>query len=337
MKRIKELMADSEIEALTPADGMTSASRASDSIWHPAPALSEKPLRVHILALGDVGMTMLLGLRLLGADRIGTIGIYDIKQENLERLEMEINQIRSPEPAAQMPPVEIITEEELFCCDVFIFTASRGVPDLSHVGDVRMAQLKANQTLIAYYGVLARRTGYTGQICIVSDPVDPLCKAFLKASRCNPGQIRGFGLGVMNARAAYYAERDPRFRLYLTEGRVYGPHGTGLIVADSVAHYHDDVSRELTDLVINANLKVRALGYKPYIAPALSSAALSILALLRGEWHYSSLYLGSEEEGAFLGIRNRMTSFGNEAEDLPLPDELYHRILRSYQELLQID
>ena len=29
----------------------------------------------------------------------------------------------------------------------------------------------------------------------------------------------------------------------------------------------------------------RALGYKPYVAPALSSGALSLLACLRGEWH----------------------------------------------------
>ena len=33
-----------------------------------------------------------------------------------------------------------------------------------------------------------------------------------------PEQIQGFGLGVMNARAAYYAKRDPRFSRFLTEG-----------------------------------------------------------------------------------------------------------------------
>ena len=49
--------------------------------------------RVNILALGDVGTTMLIGLRLLGADVISEIGIMDIRQENLERLEIEINQV----------------------------------------------------------------------------------------------------------------------------------------------------------------------------------------------------------------------------------------------------
>ena len=52
--------------------------------------------RVNILALGDVGTTMLIGLRLLGGDVISEIGIMDIRPENTERLEMEINQIGYP-------------------------------------------------------------------------------------------------------------------------------------------------------------------------------------------------------------------------------------------------
>ena len=59
------------------------------------PALKEKN-RVHILALGDVGRTMLIGLRLLGADKIASIGLCDLNEKNLQRLEIEINQIRYP-------------------------------------------------------------------------------------------------------------------------------------------------------------------------------------------------------------------------------------------------
>ena len=73
-------------------------------------------------------------------------------------------------------------------------------------------------------------------------------------------------------------------------------------------------------------MKVRELGYKPYIAPSLSSAALSILLTLRGQWHYSSLYLGDGTRGAFLGIRNRMTEEGPEYEEFELCDPLYTRI-----------
>lgn len=55
---------------------------------------------------------------------------------------------------------------------------------------------------------------------------------------------------------------------------------------------------------------MRKLGYKPYVAPALSSGALSLLALLRGQWHYSSVYDGQ----VFMGCRNRLTPAGIETE-----------------------
>ena len=67
---------------------------------------------------------------------------------------------------------------------------------------------------------------------------------------------------------------------FKAEGRVYGPHGADLVVADSLKDYDDELSRQLTERVVTANLVVRDLGYKPYIAPALSSAALSILLCL---------------------------------------------------------
>ena len=99
-------------------------------------------------------------------------------------------------------------------------------------------------------------------------------------------------------------KRIPGWPHYLTEGRAFGPHGQDLVIADSLEHYNDELSRELTRKTVTCNLAVRELGYKPYIAPALSSAAISILLTLRGAWHYGSLYLG-DERGAFLGMKNR--------------------------------
>lgn len=60
-----------------------------------APQLAGKA-RVHIVALGDVGTTMLIGLLLAGQDVIGSVGMCDINEKNLARLEMEMNQIRYP-------------------------------------------------------------------------------------------------------------------------------------------------------------------------------------------------------------------------------------------------
>lgn len=288
--------------------------------------------RVNILALGDVGTTVLLGLRLMGGDVISSIGIYDLNFNNLKRLEMEINQIRIPFEGNDnsMPGVEVISEDKLFDCDMLIFCASKGVPEIGAEGDVRMVQLSANSKIISHYGNMAREAEFEGFIAVVSDPVDPLCKALLQASELKPSQIQGYGLGVMNARALYYAEKDSRFASYITDGRAYGPHGDDLIIANSIKNYDDIISKELTELTINCNIKVRDLGYKPYIAPAISSAAISILMTLRGQWHYSSLYFGDGTKGAFLGIRNIMNGIGPEYEEIAVDEKLFQRIIKSY-------
>lgn len=296
--------------------------------------LQNRKQRVHILALGDVGSTILMGLKLLGGDVISQIGICDINESALQRWEFEMNQVTEPWDYEAMPPVEIVPLEQVFDCDCFLFVASRGIPPVgAQVQDVRMAQFDANRSLVEHYGRLARQAGFRGLFAVISDPVDPLAKAAYLASNASPNgcfdglgllpeQIQGFGLGVMNARAAYYAKKDSRFSSFLTEGRAFGPHGSGLVIANSVEHYDDALSRELTELALHANLRMRELGFKPYVAPALSSAAVNVCRALRGQWHYSSVFLG----GIFLGVRNRLTAQGVELEALALPDALYSRL-----------
>ena len=129
--------------------------------------------RVTLLALGDVGSTLLMGLRLMGGDVIGSIGICDVRPGVSERWEFELNQIQSPDGAA-LPPVDIIAPEQLFDGDVFLFCASRMIPDTSvTAGDVRMAQYGLNRELVSIYARMARDRRYRGLFCVVSDPVDP--------------------------------------------------------------------------------------------------------------------------------------------------------------------
>ena len=296
--------------------------------------------RVHLLALGDVGSTLAVGLRLLGGDVISTLGICDLREGVPQRWEFELNQIASP-GGDRFPPVEVVEAERILDCDVFLFCASRYVPDAEvKSGDVRMAQYERNRPLVESYARMAREKGFRGLFCVVSDPVDPLCRAALLESNRNEAgevdggglsvnQVRGFGLGVMNARARYFAGKDPRFASYLTEGRAFGPHGEGLVIANSIAHYDGEISRELTELAKHANLQMRAWGYKPYVAPALSSGALSLLACLRGAWHDSSVYL----DGVFFGIRNRLTAEGCEMERLAIPEALAARLRETLEDL----
>ena len=298
--------------------------------------------RVNLLAVGDVGGTLLTALKLLGGDCIESIGICDLNEKAVSRWAAEMGQVSWPWDYDALPEVEPVAAEDLFRCDVFLFAATRGVPPVGGgVRDVRMAQFSANRPLVEQYARRARQAGFRGLFIVLSDPVDPLCKAaYLASNQGEDGrwdglglraeQIQGFGLGVMNARAAYYAKQDPRFRSFLTDGRSYGPHGQGLVIANSLTHYDDGLSRELTDLVTTANLRIRELGFKPYVAPAISSGAMQLLLTLRRSWHCSSVALGD----VWFGVRNRLTAAGLEIETASLPAPLFDR-LRETQALLR--
>ena len=298
--------------------------------------------RVHLLAVGDVGGTLLTALKLLGGDCIAAIGICDLNEKTVARWTAEMGQIAWPWDYDALPEIAPVTPERLFDCDVFIFAATKAIPPVgSGVRDVRMAQLEANRPLVERFARQAREADFRGLFMVLSDPVDPLCQAAWRASNTGPDgtldglgllpeQVQGFGLGVMTARAAYFAKQDPRFSAYLTEGRSFGPHGEGLVIANSVQKYDGALSQELTRLTLEANLRIRDLGFKPYVAPAVSSGAMQLLLALRGAWHCGSVPLG----GVWFGVRNRFTPYGLEIETLSMPDALFAR-LRETEETLR--
>lgn len=292
-------------------------------------------LRLTLVGLGDVGGTLLTVLKLCGCFR--ELRIYDPNEALCRRHELELNQVLSPD-GTPLPRVTICPTAELFDCDLFLFAASRGVPPVgAAVRDVRMEQFARNREMLNAYARRAREEGFLGLFCQISDPVDLLCRAVFSESNRNAGgvfdangllpeQIRGFGLGVMAARAAYYAEKTG---VDFTHGRVYGPHGADLIVANHPQDYDAALSQRLTEQTVTANLRVRELGFKPYIAPALSSAALSLLRLLRGEPCYSAVSLG----GAYFGCTSRTTEKGVLTEREPLHPALFERIEEVYRRL----
>ena len=291
--------------------------------------------KVHVAGLGDVGLNASLGLRLTGAGLISEIGIYDINQNLLKRLEIELNQILSPLGKTDLPDVRILSGEELFDCDIFLFCAAKSVPPVGaeQQMDVRIAQLEENRKILSVYAKKAAKADFHGLFGVVSDPLDLLCYEALKY--LHPDQIQGFGLGVMFARAAYYASKeavnDSRFSFFRKNGRVYGPHGSGLTAVNSIlpAEYSPDASRTLTSLTAGANLAVRSLGYKPYIAPGISSVAMTIPEVIAGRCTDSARYLN----GVFFGARNRVTSSGTEWEAPSLPQPLFLELQKCFLEV----
>lgn len=344
--RLPPLELDEALSAALEAGQLTAVNTGRigwESILAAAPNTGKK--RVHILAIGDVGSTLLTGLKLLGGDVISTIGICDLSDQITARWEFEMGQINLPWDYNAFPDVEVVKPENLFDCDVFVFVASKGIPPVgSQVKDVRMAQFENNAAIVKTYARMARKANFQGLWCAVSDPVDPLAKtAYLESNKdeegnwdgkgLRPEQVQGYGLGVMNARAAYFAKKDEKLSSFLTEGRSFGPHGTGLFIANSIENYNEDISQELTHKTVTANLVMREIGFKPYVAPALSSGALSILLTLRGEWHCGSVFL----DGIFMGCKNRYTPAGVETELLPhIPDPLFAHIQEAADHLKTI-
>ena len=307
----------------------TAFARAFDHLARPQ---KKSGLTATLVGLGDVGGTLLIALKLLSR-----IAIYDPNEALCRRYEMELNQVLPPD-GAPLPEIAICSQERLFDCDLFLFTASRGVPPVgSDVQDVRMAQFARNREMLAGYARRARETAFGGLFCQISDPVDQLCRAvFLESNRdasgafdaagLLPEQVRGFGLGVMAARAAYHAKKDG---IDFSGGRVYGPHGADLIVANHPQNYDEALSARLTQETVTANLRVRELGFKPYIAPALSSAAVSLLRLVRGEVCCSAIPMG----GAYFGCRSRTTSAGILTQREALHPALFRKIEEVQQRL----
>ncbi|OQY40403.1 hypothetical protein B6228_01720 [Candidatus Atribacteria bacterium 4572_76] len=241
----------------------------------------------------------------------------------------------------QFPEVYQLREENIFDCDMFVFCATVGVPSLGEEQeDVRMKQFEGNSKIISDYARKAREKSFKGIFAIISDPVDLLCKAvFLTGNKDASGefdfkglaadQIRGYGLGVMHARAVYYSKQNTETAEYNREGRAFGPHGRGLVIANSLKKYDESLSEMLTAQTVKANLEVRKTGFKPYIAPALSSGSYPLIATMSGKWHYSATFMG----GVFMGAKNRLIKSGTEIERLNLPDILVEKIKKSYQEL----
>ncbi|MBQ3356801.1 MAG: lactate dehydrogenase [Oscillospiraceae bacterium] len=296
--------------------------------------MKKNGLRLTLVGLGDVGGTLLTALKLLG-DEIGEIGIYDPYEPLIDRYCMELGQV------LDRPTPRIVRREaeNLFDCDIFLFAASKGVPPVGAGGDVRLVQFAGNRELLKQYTRQARNTGFSGLFCQISDPVDLLCQCVYWQSNTDEngafdgrgmqaGQVVGFGLGVMAARAQYYARQqglDP------TKIAAFGPHGAGLVVANDLAQYDDALSLALTKQTVQANHAVRALGFKPYIAPALSSACISLLNLLRGKPFYGAI----PSDGVWFGCLARRTEqgFAPLHDVSTLPPQLRGRIENAIREL----
>lgn len=301
--------------------------------------------RVNIVGLGDVGSNLLLGLKLLGGDHISEIGVYSTKPNVMERYEMELNQIYSIEEDSPLytgrPVVKTVEKEKIMDCDMFIFCASSKISAYeAELNDNKTQQFTANKEILKKYVNKARNTGFKGVFAIVSDPVEQLCKAAYIMSNTDdkgnldykgmlPEQIQGFGLGIMYSRALYHASKTNTAPNFKEKGRVYGVNGKGVVIVDDIENYSEKTSEELSVLASDSKYMLKELGFKPYIAPSISSGVLPIISRIAGSYSYSSIYIG----GAYFGVKNRATSAGFEIERIKMSDSLFEKIKETHKKL----
>lgn len=272
------------------------------------PMIPWKP-RISIAGLGDVGGTLLTGLRLLGGEDLGPIRIFDPDVNKVRRYELEVNEISDGGP---MPEVTGSSYLELLDCDILVFTVSLGVPPLgTSLADVRMVQFEKNSAVLLQYARDAEKSSFRGMYFIVSDPVDQLCMSLMVNGGIAPERIRGFGLGVMEGRARYIAKE---MGAYSDDLRVYGPHGKGIIAVNSLSEYDEEISLELASRTERENFRIRETGFKPYIAPALSSGAIQMVKAIRGEYHASAWFDGK----VFFGARSMLSDGFTQPERIQL-------------------
>ena len=121
-----------------------------------------KPSRLNLIACGDVGSTILIGLTLLARELISEIGIYDIHEANTQRWEFELNQICGTNAQDHGPHVKIIGQEDIFDSDILVFCATAGIPPLTVMDDVRLLQYEKNAKIIREYAQKARQSKFRG-------------------------------------------------------------------------------------------------------------------------------------------------------------------------------
>jgi len=113
------------------AEGRVTAVNGGDPRWQEALTFTDKKAarrRLHLLAVGDVGGTVLTGLKLLGGDCLHTIGICDLNPATVARYTAEMSQVSLPWEYDALPDVVPVDMEHLFDCDVFLFAATAPSP-----------------------------------------------------------------------------------------------------------------------------------------------------------------------------------------------------------------
>ncbi|PKK89976.1 MAG: hypothetical protein CVV64_11640 [Candidatus Wallbacteria bacterium HGW-Wallbacteria-1] len=281
---------------------------------------SGRGLILGLAGLGNVGGTAAAALRMMpvSTSGISALLLYDKDPMIRERWRLELEAIRTPWRDSH-PEIHVSERpEELFQSDIFAFAVSLGVPEPGDDSDVRGRQFKNNARVLTEYASMAKSEKFDGVIGVISDPVEHLCAVMQELMELPSGRIVGLGLGVMFARAVAIAREVSMSEGNFHEnGIVYGSHGAEILFLSGPTRekgFDPELSKKVSELTATRNLDIRKTGFKPYIGPALSSAALSISAIATGKPFFGSILSGDIFFGGPLRSRFSASSLGSKIE-----------------------
>ncbi len=272
----------------------------------------DRDLVVGITGLGRVGGLAAGALSTVAKrhSRIGTLLIHDAEASNQERWRLELGSVACWGEPDALPVVESVTLAEMFQrCDAVLFAAAAWVPPLEATGDMRLPQFPGNRAILQEALAESSRANFSGLFLMVSDPVEVLAQASFHDSNIDatgaftglglaPERIAGLALGVMWGRALCAARAEGREEGVRATGLPLGPHSTEVLVYDDPQDPDLHLCRHMNEAARYGNLRVRELGYLPYVGPALSSIVLALPRLFAGKDILASSLLGGLYFGA---------------------------------------
>jgi hypothetical protein len=270
---------------------------------------------IGVIGLGQVGGLAAVGLASIPSARSGIaeILLHDINQPNLERWLAELASVTTwrGEP---LPVVRGASPDEMLRgCDGVLFVATDAVPPIGAAVDVRMAQLTGNRSILRNLLTEGALAEFSGLLLVVSDPVEWLSLAAFVDSNADasgrftghglaPERVGGLALGVMWGRGLAHARARGWEAAVRRRGAAFGPHSTEVVLFDDLVRPDEARSTALTLAAREGNLRLRELGFLPYVGPAVSSVALTLPDLLAGREVLASVFL----DGIYFGAPTRL-------------------------------
>ncbi len=175
--------------------------------------------KIGVIGTGGVGESVALSLLHFGA--AGELVLNDVRQDDAEGEAMDLVQGSPFYPTARVRAGAI---EEMLDCDAVVVTAGVG----RAAGQSRLDLLATNARIVSDIG--RRLRAARGVVVVVTNPVDLMTLAMVRASELPPARVIGTGTMLDTARLRQILGRELDLDPRSIHGQVVGEHGASEVI-----------------------------------------------------------------------------------------------------------